>query len=104
MREQQRVAATGRAANKHAQHAVSAARARAKDLDGVQLALGVLPIRALAQVQAARALSIRVHRIRGLRGQESQLSGDAARAGRAAEQPAQLAQGKAVHSWALLRH
>lgn len=104
VREEQRVAATGCAADKHAEHAVTAARSRAEHLHGVQLALGVLPIRALAQVQAARALGIRVHRVRRLRGQEGQLSGDAARAGRAAEQPAQLAQGEAVHSRSLLRH
>lgn len=104
VREEQRVAAAWRAAHEHTEHAVPAARARAEHLHGVQLALGVLPVRALAQVQAARAFSIRVHRIRRLRGQEGQLSGDAARAGRAAEQPTQLAQGEAVHSRALLRH
>jgi hypothetical protein len=130
VREEQRVAAGGRAAHEHAAQPVVAGRAREEDLDGVQFALRVLPVGALAQVQAARAgartllgrsglrrrggrggrrgsgraLLGRQHRVGGFGRQEGQLGGDAARTRRAAEEPAQLAEREAVHPGAGLGH
>ena len=104
MGEQQRVPAVGGAAHKHAAHPVAPATPRVEHLHGVQLALGVLPVRPLGEVQAGGPLRVGVHRVGGLWGQEGQLGGDAAGARRAAEEPAKLAKRKHIHPGALLGH
>lgn len=104
VREQKRVAAAGRAPNEHAAHPVPAAGSGDEHLDGVELALRVLPVGALGQVQAGRAVGVRVDGVRGLRRQKRQFGRDATGTGRAAEEPAQLAERKAVHSRTLLGH
>ena len=114
MGEELRVATGGRAAHEHAAEPVVPGRAR-EDLDGVQLAPRVRPVGALAACKrrgpcpprAAAALARllrrlgaallgRQHRVGGLGPQEGQLGSDAARAGRAAEEPAQLSRREAV--------
>ncbi len=90
--EQQRVAASGRAADEHAADPVPAAGAGHQHLDGIQLALRVLPVGALSEMQARRAARVCVDGVGGLWRQERQLSRDATRTRRAAEEPAQLAE------------
>lgn len=120
MREEQRVPAGGRTAHEHAAQPVISSRAGEEHFHGVQFPLRVLPVRPLAQVQAAGARSRGggsprgrpslllllggQHGVGGLRGQEGQLGSNAAGARRAAEQPAQLAQRETVHSGALFWH
>ncbi len=104
MGEQQRVAASGRAADEHAADPVPAAGAGHQHLDGIQLALRVLPVGALGEMQARRAARVCVDGVGGLWRQERQLSRDATRTRRAAEEPAQLAEGEAIHPRALLGH
>lgn len=102
--EQQRVTASGRAPDEHAADPVPAAGSGHEHLHGVELALRVLPVGALGEMQAGRAARVRVDGVRGLGRQERQFGRDATRTGRAAEEPAQLTEGETVHSRALLGH
>lgn len=99
----------GHAADVHAADAVAPAALGDEHLDVVQLPLGVLEIRPLLQVQlpaargasqgarAAHGLGLGHHGVGGLRGQEGELGRDAAGAGRAAEEAAELADRQPVH-------
>lgn len=104
VREQERVATAGRAPDEHAAHPVPAAGSGDEHLDGIELALRVLPVGALGQVQAGRAVRVRMDGVRGLRRQKRQFGRDATRTGRAAEEPTQFAERETVHSRTLLGH
>lgn len=99
-------------ADVHAADAVPSAAFGDKHLDVVQLSLGVLEIRPVLQMQlppprsaasegsgagAADGLRLGDHGVGWLWGEEGQLGGDAAGAGRAAEEAAELADRQPVH-------
>lgn len=96
VREEQRVAGVRGAADEHAADAGAAAGASEEHLQRVELPLRVLPVGPIRQVQSVARL-LRQHRVGGLGREESELGCDAARARRAAEEPAQLAEGEAIH-------
>lgn len=102
--KQQRVATVRGAADKHASDPVPAAAPSVQNLHGVQLALGVLPVGAVTEVQAGHPAGIGVQRVGGLGRQEGELGCNATGTRWAAEEPAQFAEGKAIHPGALRRH
>lgn len=98
MGKQERVASAGRAAHKHAGDAVPPRGARHETLNGFLLPGRILPIRSLREVQAPAAAALITHEAVGrLGGQEGQLGGNFAGAGRTAEQATKLAEGQVVH-------
>lgn len=90
--EEERESGAGAAADEHAGDPVAARSPRLEHLDGLEFALRVLPLGALAQVQRVLGTRLVGHeRVRRLRRKERQLGRDPRWARRTAEQAAQLA-------------
>lgn len=114
VREQDRELGVGLAAHEQARNLVAPGRAREEALDGVAVAVRVLPLGALRQLQGERKLVFGgggggvgapggQQRVRGLGRQERQLGRDARGTRRPAEEAAQLRQAQPVHGWPVLR-
>lgn len=102
--KQQRVATVRGAAHEHASHSVTSAAPSTQNLHCIQLSLRILPVGALGEMQAGHPVCIGVQRVSGLRRQEGELGCNATGTRWATEEPAEFAEGKAIHPGTLLRH
>jgi len=99
VREQYGVTGVGTASHKYASYAITTGRASIESLDVLHVAIRVLPLGLVVELDMVFGLAT-VHRrevVRNWRRKERQLGGDTGRQGWAAEQVHQLAERHPVH-------